>query len=126
MENGDQSAAVCRDLAKRVGCFCLFATHFHELTALVTDCPTMRNVHTEAIIDDQRELTLLYRVVDGVADKSFGVHIAGLVRFPPHVIQTAWTRLSQLERTDEQRLIERLKAADENDLRRILLATGDQ
>lgn len=101
MEIVDQWNDVCRDLAKRVGCFCLFATHFHELTALVTDCPTMRNVHTEAIIDEHGELTLLYRVVDGVADKSFGVHIAELVRFPPHVIQVLITNTNNSKTNDD-------------------------
>ncbi|XP_052894948.1 DNA mismatch repair protein spellchecker 1 isoform X2 [Anopheles moucheti] len=75
-------------LAKESKCFTLFATHFQEITDLATYVPNVKNCHMEAIVDGER-MTLLYQVMPGVMEKSFGIQVAKLANFPPSVIKLA-------------------------------------
>lgn len=55
-----------RHIATRLCCFCLFATHFHELTSLSDSVPTVSNRHVTAIASSDNTLTLLYKVHKGI------------------------------------------------------------
>lgn len=105
--------AISEHIIKEIGAFALFATHFHELTALVDTYPQVQNLHvvahigedkdTDGIASDtavssrRREVTLLYKVVPGISDQSFGIHVAELVRFPPKVVNMAKRKADELE-----------------------------
>ena len=77
----------------------LFATHYHELTALADRLPGVHNVHMTA---DERDgdVTFLRTVAEGAADRSYGVHVAALAGVPEPVVERSRDVLRRL-REDE-------------------------
>ncbi|MFB6171449.1 MAG: DNA mismatch repair protein MutS, partial [Haloarculaceae archaeon] len=86
-------------LVNQVRANCLFATHYHELTALADRLPDVHNVHMAA---DERDgdVTFLRTVDDGPANRSYGVHVADLAGVPGPVVDRADEVLDRL-RADE-------------------------
>ena len=79
------ASAIAEYIANNIKAFTLFATHFHEITSLQDKYPNVSNYHVQAHISDQ-QLTLLYKVVSGICDQSFGINVAELAQFPPEVV----------------------------------------
>src|SRR6202040_3765896 len=80
-------------------CRALFATHFHEMTALAAKLPRLRNA-TMRVKEWQGEVVFLHEVVAGAADRSYGIQVAKLAGLPPSVIERAKLVLAQLEAED--------------------------
>ncbi|KHN81388.1 DNA mismatch repair protein Msh2 [Toxocara canis] len=120
--------AIADDILSRIQCFCVFATHFHEMSALHERYPTaLRNIRVETKIDENGELVLLYKVLPGIAERSFGINIARLVGLPDNVITTARDMLDRLEKganesDEENKLIEYFKTLQGEKLREAILA----
>jgi DNA mismatch repair protein MutS len=100
----------------RLGCRTIFATHYHELTALGFDggstphaapgqspatapprrLPRVRNRRVE-VLEEGETVRFLHRVVPGGADRSYGIHVAALAGLPAAVIARARNVLTELE-----------------------------
>ena len=80
-------------------CRALFATHYHELTALAGKLKGLRNA-TMAVREWEGEVVFLHEVKDGAADRSYGVQVARLAGLPEAVIARARTVLDALEEGD--------------------------
>lgn len=74
----------------------LFATHYHELTALADSLPRVRN-YSAAVQEQGDTVHFLRRIVPGSADRSYGIHVARLAGLPAPVVQRARTLLSHFE-----------------------------
>ena len=77
-------------------CRTLFATHFHELTALAGKLPRLHNA-TMRVKEWQGDVVFLHEVMPGAADRSYGIQVAKLAGLPPSVIERAKIVLAELE-----------------------------
>jgi DNA mismatch repair protein MutS len=80
-------------------CRTLFATHYHELTALSAKLPRMFNA-TVRVKEWQGDVVFLHEVLPGSADRSYGIQVAKLAGLPPPVIARAKAVLAKLEAQD--------------------------
>src|SRR5690606_35161396 len=83
-------------LHERNRCRALFATHFHELTALAAKLPRLQNA-TMRVKEWQGEVVFLHEVVPGAADRSYGIQVAKLAGLPASVVERAKLILAELE-----------------------------
>jgi DNA mismatch repair protein MutS len=80
-------------------CRALFATHFHELTALTRTLPRLHPV-TMKVAAYKGDVVFLHEVIAGAADRSYGIQVAKLAGLPAGVVKRAGTILAELERAD--------------------------
>ena len=80
-------------------CRALFATHFHEMTALAAKLGRLHNA-TMRVKEWHGDVVFLHEVVPGAADRSYGIQVAKLAGLPPSVIERAKIVLAQLEAED--------------------------
>ena len=80
-------------------CRTLFATHFHEMTALAAKLKRLHNA-TMRVKEWHGDVVFLHEVVPGAADRSYGIQVAKLAGLPPTVIERAKLVLAQIEAED--------------------------
>jgi DNA mismatch repair protein MutS len=80
--------AVLEYLCNNVRCFCLFATHYHELTVLEGAVPGVINYYA-ASKQQEMGILFLHKIVKGAAQGSFGIEVAQLAQLPPAIIARA-------------------------------------
>ncbi|MCZ7395094.1 MAG: DNA mismatch repair protein MutS [Candidatus Methanoperedens sp.] len=80
----------------RVGVRSLFATHYHQLTALEGTLKRMKNYHI-AVKEEGNDLVFLRKIIPGATDKSYGIHVARLAGVPLKVTQRAKEILKEVE-----------------------------
>ena len=83
-------------------CRALFATHYHELTALSAKLPRLTNA-TMKVKEWKGDVVFLHEVAPGAADRSYGIQVAKLAGLPPRVIRRARQVLESLEKSDRSR-----------------------
>ena len=91
--------ATVEHLVTRLGCRCLFATHYHELTMLADQIGAV-SCHRMAIKEWDDSIVFLHQVVPGASDRSYGIQVAKLAGLPPSVVERAFAVLSALEDAD--------------------------
>ncbi|MCB1315921.1 MAG: DNA mismatch repair protein MutS [Leptospiraceae bacterium] len=79
----------------------LFATHYHELTAL-GERDVVHNL-TMDVREIEQKVIFMHRVIEGAADRSYGIHVAQLAGLPREVIDRAQEKLQELEADDDRR-----------------------
>ena len=77
----------------------LFATHYHELTDLAAKFSGVKN-WTVRVKEDAGRIVFLRRIAPGIAEKSFGIHVAAMAGLPPAVVSRADEILRNLEAND--------------------------
>lgn len=88
--------AVVEHLHEVNRCRALFATHYHELTSLAGKLRKM-SLHCMKIKEFNGDVVFLHEVIDGAADRSYGIHVARLAGLPPIVVKRAEQVLDSLE-----------------------------
>ncbi|WP_248311931.1 DNA mismatch repair protein MutS [Bosea sp. BK604] len=83
-------------------CRSLFATHYHELTALGDRLDRVANA-TVRVTEWNGEVVFLHEVVPGAADRSYGIQVAKLAGLPPAVVERARAILGELEKTEREK-----------------------
>ena len=91
--------AVAEFLHDEIGAFTLFATHYHELTELPRVKPRVRNFNIAAK-EWQDEIVFLHKVIEGPANRSYGIQVARLAGVPDAVVARAKDVLANLESDD--------------------------
>ncbi len=89
-------------------CRALFATHFHELTALSTRLSRLTNA-TVRVKEWENEVIFLHEVMRGTADRSYGIQVAKLAGLPHSVIERARIVLAELESESRTKPLARLR-----------------
>lgn len=91
--------AVAEHLHDELGAFTLFATHYHELTELPRVKPRVSNFNIAAK-EWQDDIVFLHKLVEGPANRSYGIQVARLAGVPDEVVARAKDVLANLESSD--------------------------
>ena len=96
--------AIAEYLHTKIGARSLFATHYHELTELANVMPGVRNVSI-AVKEYKKDIIFLRKLVDGAANRSYGIQVARLAGIPADVLSRAEQILDTLEQNAHRELV---------------------
>lgn len=88
--------AIIEYIATHLKAKCLFSTHYHEITSLEESNSNVINRRV-GVLEEKDKITFLYHVLEGKANKSYGIHVAKLANLPYPVIQKAIDNLAVFE-----------------------------
>jgi DNA mismatch repair protein MutS len=91
--------SIVEHLHNQVGAKTLFATHYHELTELAARLPRLKNFNV-AVREWRDSIVFLRKIVEGGADKSYGIHVARLAGVPKTILERAKEILNNLEESE--------------------------
>ncbi|MDG2458090.1 MAG: DNA mismatch repair protein MutS [Alphaproteobacteria bacterium] len=91
----------------------LFATHYHELTSLKEDLNHL-SCHKMSIKEWNNSIIFMHKIIEGEADKSYGIHVAQLAGLPFEVIKKATQLLSKLENNKDNSYLKKSNNLDDN------------
>lgn len=95
---------------KYLGCRCLFATHYHELTELEGSIQGVFNAHVE-VAEENKSIIFLHRISSGGSDNSYGIEVARLAGVPDSLIHKAEGILRMLEKENNGKRLQIRKAS---------------
>lgn len=104
--------ATAEYINNKIGCKTLFATHYHELTALEKSNKGVRN-YSVAVMKKGDDIKFLHKIVEGGTDNSYGIEVAKLAGLPAKVIEAAKTALKDIELGSKIDLEKRLNEEEE-------------
>ena len=79
----------------------LFATHYHELTALESQIDGVKNLNVD-VAEDDGDIVFLHKIVPGAASRSYGIHVAKLAGVPKVLLDNAENKLAELEESGSE------------------------
>ena len=88
--------AVVEYIDSKIHAYTLFATHYHELSAMEGESPHIKN-YTVTVKERGKDITFLRRIVPGAADRSYGIHVARLAGLPEPLLKRSEDILRSLE-----------------------------
>ncbi len=94
---------------KGLGARTVFATHYHEMVALASYLPRVKNYNV-AVIEEAGKVIFLHKIVPGGVDKSYGIHVAQLAGLPKPVLHRAREVLDELESNGREAKPKKTKA----------------
>lgn len=89
--------SVAEYLVQEKPCYCLFATHYHELTNLDQESSKFKNAHLQIIQKELDQFQFTYQLISGAAGKSYGIQVAKLASLPDSIISRAHLIHTHLE-----------------------------
>ncbi|CAO4361538.1 unnamed protein product [Caenorhabditis nigoni] len=107
------ASAIAQDILNRIKCLCIFATHFHEMGKLAEQ-PGAIALQMGVQIENN-QIHMLYKVFEGIAQRSFGLQVAKMVGLDGDVINKASQLLENLEKKviiDSEKKKELLESSD--------------
>ncbi|BAM38703.1 uncharacterized protein TOT_010001218 [Theileria orientalis strain Shintoku] len=88
--DGTAIAAATLEKISKIGCRCVFTTHFQDVCRSAKEFKNVTMYHMAARVDEQEQnVEFLYKLVPGVCPDSHGLHVAKLAKIPDHVLRTA-------------------------------------
>ncbi len=81
----------------------LFATHYFELTDLAETIPGAVN-YTVQVHEERGSIVFMHKIVKGMADKSYGIHVAKIAGLPASAIKCAQARLLEMEKSEKPKI----------------------
>ena len=106
--------AAAEYINSKIGCKTLFATHYHELTALEKDNRGIRN-YSVAVMKKGDDIKFLHKIVEGGTDNSYGIEVAKLAGLPQKVIELAKKALAEIELGSKIDLEKRLNEEEQKE-----------
>jgi len=88
--------AVAEHIHNNIGAKCMFATHYHELTALENELSGARNF-SMSVEEEKGSLFFLRKIVPRPASRSYGIQVAGMAGLPNSIINRARSVMKRLE-----------------------------
>lgn len=97
--------AIIEYVCARIKCAMLFSTHYHELISLQKTIPSLKNIHVSAK-ETKDGVVFIHKVLDGGADKSYGINVASLAGLPKSLIARASEIQDALEESNGKKQID--------------------
>ncbi len=94
--------AILEYVDSKIKCKTMFSTHYHELTELADNIPSIKNVHVSAK-EENGKVYFLHKIEDGPVDKSYGIHVAKLSGMPDELIKRAEEILATYEKQENKK-----------------------